>query len=108
MVELSTAFNIALSLVAFFGGWFMKVLFERIKRLEDADEKMTEGFSAMRDQTMSAMTEIRVELPTNYISKTDFKALGDNIFNAIRSLGTDTRESLKRIEEKLDMKVDKS
>lgn len=84
-MDLTTAFNLAMALVAFLGGWFMKVLFERIERLEKADREMAK-----------ALADLRVELPTHYVSKGDFKDLGDAIFGALR-----------RIEEKLDRKVDK-
>ena len=107
MVELSTAFQIALAIVAFLGGWFVKILFDRIKKLEDADKDLSKDFSEMRSELTKAITDLRVELPTNYTNKSEFKAMGDNIFKAIRELGADMRSGLQRGEEKLDQKADK-
>lgn len=66
-------------------GWFMRVLFGHIERLEKTD------FSLMEN-----VTEIKVALPTHYVSKSDFQTMGDNIF-----------QTLRRIEDKLDGKADK-
>jgi hypothetical protein len=83
--DLSIAFQIAMSIAAFLFGWFVRVLFQRIDRLEVADEKLT-----------AAINEMRVDLPQHYVAKSDFRQMGDNIF-----------EALRRIEDKLDKKVDK-
>lgn len=84
-MDLTLAFNIAITLVSFLGGWLLKSLFERIRSLEIADINMAKEFS-----------DIRVLLPSAYVRRDDFKELGDNIFSALR-----------RIEDKLDTKVDK-
>jgi len=84
-MDLHLAFNVAMSIVAFLGGWLLKTLFERIKSLEKADHELAKE-----------VAQLRVDLPTHYVSKGDFQQLGDNIFNTLR-----------RIEDKLDRKVDK-
>jgi septal ring factor EnvC (AmiA/AmiB activator) len=84
-MEMRTAFDLAVALVAFLGGWFLKVMSERIERLEQA-----------RREEAKELADLRVTLATHYTSKDDFKAMADAIFGALR-----------RIEEKLDRKVDK-
>lgn len=84
-MDLTLAFNIAISVIAFLGGWLLKTLFERITALEDVDRSIA-----------SELAELRVELPSHYVRKDEFRQLGDSIF-----------EALRRIEDKLDRKVDK-
>jgi hypothetical protein len=84
-MEMRTAFDLATALVAFLGGWFLKVMSDRIERLEEG-----------RREEARALADLRVTLATDYTSKDDFKAMADAIFGALR-----------RIEEKLDRKVDK-
>jgi septal ring factor EnvC (AmiA/AmiB activator) len=84
-MEMRTAFDLAMALVAFLGGWFLKVMSERIERLEQA-----------RREEAKELADLRVVIATDYTSKDDFKAMADAIFGALR-----------RIEEKLDRKVDK-
>jgi hypothetical protein len=84
-MDLALAFNIAMSLVAFLGGWLMKSLFERIKGLEDADKELSRQVGKLRE-----------ELPSAYVRRDDFKESLDNMFALLR-----------RIEDKLDKKVDK-
>jgi regulator of replication initiation timing len=85
MVDLRTAFDIALSLITFLGGWLMKTLFDRIDKLEEADNRMTQ-----------ALNDLRVELPSRYVDKEDFIRVSNKMLS-----------TLERIEDKLDKKVDK-
>lgn len=85
MVDTQTALNLALSIVAFFGGWFVRIIREDIKGLQASDKAMSE-----------ALNNLRVDLPSHYVSKPDFQEMGNNIF-----------ASLRRIEDKIDLKVDK-
>lgn len=78
-------FNLAMVVVSTLGGWLLKTLFTRLRDLEKADIQLAQ-----------AVNDLRVEMPTHYVSKTDFQQMGDNIFQALR-----------RIEDKLDKKVDK-
>jgi hypothetical protein len=84
-MDIRTAFDLAMGGIAFLGAWFVKVIFERIERLEEG-----------RREEARALADLRVALATDYTSKDDFKAMADAIFGALR-----------RIEEKLDRKVDK-
>lgn len=95
-MELTTAFNIAMVLVAGSLGWLMRVLFDRLKKLEATDEKLTDAVNALS-----------VELPKSYTSKADFKEMGDNIFRTLRDIQRETREGLQRIDDKLDGKADR-
>lgn len=67
-----------------------------LKRALDASDKRLEACEQTGAQLHLALSLIRETLPTHYVRRDDFKALGDNIFSALR-----------RIEDKLDNKVDK-
>lgn len=84
-MDLLQAFNIAMTIVAALGGWLLKSLFDRIRDLEKADEKVVETISQLREN-----------LPTHYVRREDFAKALDDIFN-----------SLRRIEDKLERKVDR-
>ena len=56
-------------------GWFLKVLFSRIEGLERADRSLAE-----------TITELRVSLPSHYVTKDDFKASLDGIHGALRRI----------------------
>lgn len=84
-MDMRTAFDLAMGGVSFLGAWFVKVIFDRMERLEQA----------LRDEAKE-LANLRVAMATDYTSKDDFKTMADAIFGALR-----------RIEEKLDRKVDK-
>ena len=84
-VTLQMALNIAMLLVAGLGGWVARMLFSRLDKLEKADEKLREQLSNLRE-----------ELPKRYAPRGDVERLGDKLF-----------EALRRIEDKIDRKVDK-
>lgn len=67
-----------------------------LKRALDANEKRLEACERNAEQLQLALSLVRETLPTHYVRRDDFKDLGDNIFSALR-----------RIEDKLDQKVDK-
>lgn len=75
-----------LTAIAVLIGWLVKGLFTRIDELGRADGRLAEQ-----------VNQLRVDLPERYVSKNDFKQLGDNIFSTLR-----------RIEDKLDGKADKA
>lgn len=68
-----------------------------LKRALDANEKRLEACETNFGSLQLAISLVRETLPTHYVRRDDFKDLGDNIFSALR-----------RIEDKLDNKVDKS
>lgn len=84
-MDLNMVFNLGLTIISFLGGWLLKSVFDRIKELETADKERAKEISAIREI-----------LPSQYVRRDDFKELGDSIFQALR-----------RIEDKLDQKVDK-
>lgn len=84
-MDLRLAFEILLGICIGLMGWFLRSLFDRIKSIENK-----------LDVETSAIHQLRVDLPTNYVTKGDFRGMGDAIFGALR-----------RIEDKLDNKVDK-
>lgn len=67
-----------------------------LKRTLDASEKRLAACENTAASLQLAISLVRETLPTHYVRRDDFKDLGDNIFQALR-----------RIEDKLDQKVDK-
>ena len=77
--------QVILTAIAGLFGWLLHGLFATIKELKQADRELSEKVG-----------DLRVLLPSNYVSKSDFKEMGDSIFGALR-----------RIEDKLDQKADR-
>lgn len=78
-------FNVGLLLVGALASWWAKSILEKVESLEEMDRKLAQD-----------VTDLRVKLPTDFVSKTEHRESLDNIFNALR-----------RIEDKIDQKVDK-
>lgn len=74
----------------------LKSIFDAIAELRKTNSKQADTIS-----------NLRVELPTIYVSKDDFKQMGDNIHTAIREMRSETSATLVRIEAKIDNKADK-
>jgi len=94
--DLAQAFSIALALAGALGGWILKSLFDRIERMEkELTQKISELDKADR-HVGEVLSRVREDLPALYVRRDEFTKGMDNIFNALR-----------RIEDKLDAKVDK-
>lgn len=78
-------FNLAGGLAAFLGGWWMKVLHESIRDLQDGEKKLADKVSS-----------IEILVAGNYVKRDDFDRSVQAIFH-----------KLDRIEDKLDGKADK-
>jgi hypothetical protein len=92
------AFNAALALAAFFGSMQLRDIKGRLTSLEE-NKSTNERLRTLEQADLAmvqAVSKLREELPTNYIRRDDFKAGMDQVFQALR-----------RIEDKLDSKVDK-
>jgi hypothetical protein len=79
------AFNIAVALAAFLGGYFVKTLWEAIKDVQAADLRLSEKVAA-----------IEVLVAGSYVTRTEYR---DDLRNI--------SQLLERIETKLDGKADK-
>jgi hypothetical protein len=77
--------NALLSLIAFLGGWWMRVMWTSLGELRSADSKLTEKVQS-----------IEVLVAGNYVKREDLDKLTDALF-----------KKLDRIENKVDNKVDK-
>ena len=83
-MDYQTLFNIAGGLAGFLGGWWMKVLHESVRDLQDADKRLVDKVSS-----------IEVLVAGNYVKRDDFDKSVEAIFR-----------KLDRIEDKLDGKAD--
>lgn len=79
------AFNAILALMGILFGWFIKGLYSRMEKMEAADDRMAKE-----------LHDLAVSMPTNYVRRDAFDRMHDNIFQVLR-----------RIEDKIDGKVDK-
>lgn len=77
-MDLQIAFNIALAIAAFMGGWWVKIMYDATRELQQD------------------LAKLREQLPTEYVRKEDFRQVADALF-----------KKLDRIETKLDGKQDK-
>ena len=84
-MDYQTLFNIAGGLAGFLGGWWMKVLHDSVRDLQDADKRLVDKVSS-----------IEVLVAGNYVKRDDFDKSVEAIFR-----------KLDRIEDKLDGKADK-
>jgi len=80
-----SVFNIAVGIAGALGGWWMKAMWEALKDLKTADDKLTKEVS-----------DLKVLVAGDYVRRELFDRLSDAIF-----------AKLDRIEMKLDGKADK-
>lgn len=78
-------FNISVGVAGALGGWWMKAMWDALKDLKDADNRMAQQVS-----------DLKVLVAGQYVSRESFDKLSAAIF-----------AKLDRIEDKLDKKVDK-
>lgn len=79
-------FNIVVGIAGVLGGWWMKAMWEAVKDLKVADEKLA-----------GQVADLKVLVAGDYVRREMFDRLSDAIF-----------AKLDRIESKLDGKADKS
>lgn len=84
-MDYQVLFNVAGSLAAFMGGWWMKVLHDSVKELQAMDKELA-----------SKVNNIEILVAGSYVKKDEFNNLANALF-----------AKLDRIEDKLDRKVDK-
>lgn len=84
-MDFQVAFNIFVGLSGFLAGYVLFSIKESISNLISADKDLTEKLQA-----------IEVLVAGKYVTREDLQKMGTDIFNMLR-----------RIEEKLDKKVDK-
>lgn len=85
MPDFQILFNIAVGLAAFFGGFILNSIMQRIDKLETTDGKL-----------VTSINEIKVTVATQGTQRTEDSKKLDSIF-----------EKLEKIDEKLDRKADK-
>lgn len=79
-------FNIVLAVAGALGGWWMKAMWESVKKLEVTDQALTKEVG-----------ELKILVAGEYMKRDEFERTSNAIF-----------AKLDRIEDKLDGKADKS
>ena len=85
-LSLQTAFNILLTFLGILGGWWLKALSSAHHDLRSADKELSEK-----------VQNIELLVAGQYVHQNSFKEMTNNIFSTLR-----------RIEDKLDNKMDKT
>jgi len=84
-MDIQVAFNIAVALVAFLGGWVLNSLRDSINTLKQTD-----------DELATKVQHIEVLVAGSYVKRDDMDRLANALFT-----------KLDKIEAKIDMKADK-
>jgi len=84
-MDMQVLFNILVGLAGFLGGYILFSIKDNLKDLREDDQKLADKLQS-----------IEVLVAGQYVTKDDIQKMGTDIFNVLR-----------RIEEKLDKKVDK-
>ena len=85
-MDLQTAFNLAIGLVAALGGWWMKTIYDVLMDLRRAETTMVDR-----------VQRIEVLVAGQYVTREELGKLSDAIFR-----------KLDKIEVKIDMKADRN
>ena len=80
-----TVFNFALSIIGVLGGWILKIIWDGVRDLQEADRNL-----------IDKVNTIEILIAGNYMSKSDFDKIAAAIF-----------AKLDKIEDKIDKKADK-
>ena len=75
MLEWQTLFNIAISLMGFILGFMVNRLFNKLDALTEQDAKLTHEIA-----------NIKVQLPTDYVTKHDLERMSSAIFNKLDNI----------------------
>lgn len=83
--EFQFLFNTAVTLAGVFAGWVLKSVTNSLRELQNADKDLADR-----------VNDLQVSVVGGYVNRTEFSKSMDALF-----------ETLRRIEDKLDRKVDK-
>tara|TARA_R100000008_G_C3539703_1_gene144075 strand:+ start:248 stop:550 length:303 start_codon:yes stop_codon:yes gene_type:complete len=90
-LDLQTFVNIAIGLISFFGGWILKVIWEKTNINAEHIEELREHHEADLKEERSRLNTLALSLPEKYVSKGDF----DNLVKTVH-------HRFDRLEEKID------
>jgi hypothetical protein len=84
-------FNIAVAIAGALSGWWMKVMWESLKDLQDMDKDLSEKLSS-----------IEVLVAGNYVKREDLSDLRKEMKDGFSQLNTSLTNMLDKIEKKAD------
>ena len=85
IMDYQELYNVAMGFVMLLGGWFMRLIWDSLNKLQDADKDLAEKLG-----------KIEVLVAGEYVKKDEFNVVMLRLF-----------EKLDHIESKIDNKVDK-
>ena len=100
-------FNVGLAIVSGLSSLVIKATFDALRELRIAhqalEKEAREGLKAYSEQ----IADVRYAMSDQFARKDDLRRDMDNLFEAVRRLGSEMKSDLVRIEAKLDGKADK-
>jgi len=90
-VDLQTFINIAIGLISFFGGWILKVIWEKTNVNAGHIEELREHHEEDLKEARQKINDLALSMPEKYVSKSDF----DNLVKVVH-------HRFDRLEEKID------
>lgn len=90
-IDAQTFINIAIGLISFFGGWILKVIWEKTNINADHIDELREHHEADLKEERQRLNALALSLSEKYVSKSDF----DNLVKTVH-------HRFDRLEEKID------
>lgn len=95
-MDFQVAFNIAVALAGFLGGWVLNSLKSAVDGLQRQDQQLADKVNA-----------IEVLVAGQYVKRDDFEKFSDRIFTKLDALQRDQSSGIARIEDRLNGKADR-
>ena len=83
--------NFIVGILAFFGSWILKLLYDKFKNLEEGQEKLRLHHERDLKEERRRLNDLALSLPEKYVSKDDFNSLVQTVHHRF-----------DRLEEKID------
>lgn len=90
-METQLLINVALGLVAFLGGWLLKMVMSHINDIKKSHERLLIKHIEDMEDLLEKHTNLALSMPEKYVSKDDFQSFVERIDHRFN-----------RLEEKID------
>tara|TARA_R110000751_G_scaffold97939_1_gene190550 strand:- start:1127 stop:1414 length:288 start_codon:yes stop_codon:yes gene_type:complete len=90
-MESQLVLNLGFGVIAFLGGWVIKLVWDRIKSIDDDLEELQKHHEDDLKEVRKEMSELALSMPEKYVAKQDLDKLIDFI-----------NERFNKLEDKID------
>ena len=90
-MESQLVLNLGFGVIAFLGGWVIKLVWDRIKSIDDDLEELQKHHEDDLKEVRKEMAELALSMPEKYVAKQDLDKLIDFI-----------NERFNKLEDKID------